>query len=385
MLLIPIGPAGDVHYKAVLTNVLCGVVTAFSVIGFYSRQFLDGAGAELTTIRILPCFTAPLVHESFWEYLLNVVFFWMIGQLLEGRFGFWKYLGAILVIAWTHTLSAQFFFFWMDAKEVTLFGYVRGLFGLNFGLIVLALIYVYDRKISFWLHLIVYQRIFGINIIIISMIYMIAAIGFLGSSGHLSDLIHYTGLLIGLFFAIFLTMSGIIPEQGANLIEQVFEKKFVRHEIELHRKTDAEIEADFADQERAEWDESLPILVRMAEAGQFPELHLRMSRLLANNRFAVWDSELLRKLIQSYTKIGNWEEANRYLYIFQESFPGQLTVPLLLSWTHVQLELGRPRSAIRTLKSLEGVAVQPEQKVVFKKLAERAREMVKAGILEPDA
>lgn len=385
MLLIPMGPVGEVHYKAYLTNIACVVVTIFSLIGLFNKSFLDGASMDLTTIRMLAWFTAPLVHENIWQYLLNLVFFWLIGQVLEGRLGFWKYFGTILVIGWTFMMTAQFFFFWLDAKEVTLFGYVRGLFAVNFGLIVVALIYVFDRQISFLLHLIVYRRRLAINIMYLSMVYLVATTGVLGASGQLSELIHFLGFLIGLFFAIFLTMSGIVPEQGANLIERVFEKKFVRREIELNPKSEAEIEVELAQQEQTEWDEALPNLIRLAESGRFPELHQRMARLLANNRFAVWDSELLRKLIQSYTKASNWDEANRYLYIFQQAFPDQLTVPLLLSWTHVQLELARPRSAMRTLKLLEGAAVRPEQKAVFVKLAERAREMVKAGILEPDA
>jgi membrane associated rhomboid family serine protease len=385
MLLIPMGPVGEVHYKAYLTNIACVVVTIFSLIGLFNKSFLDGASMDLTTVRMLAWFTAPLVHENFWQYLLNLVFFWLIGQVLEGRLGFWKYFGTILVIGWTFMMTAQFFFFWLDAKEVTLFGYVRGLFAVNFGLIVVALIYVFDRQISFLLHLIVYRRRLAINIMYLSMVYLVATTGVLGASGQLSELIHFLGFLIGLFFAIFLTMSGIVPEQGANLIERVFEKKFVRREIELNPKSEAEIEVELAQQEQTEWDEALPNLIRLAESGRFPELHQRMARLMANNRFAVWDSELLRKLIQSYTKASNWEEANRYLYIFQQAFPDQLTVPLLLSWTHVQLELARPRSAMRTLKLLEGAAVRPEQKAVFVKLAERAREMVKAGILEPDA
>ncbi len=384
MVLIPTGPDGRVHYKAYLTSVVCVVVTIMSVLGFRSRLFLDEVSMELTRIRILNWFTAPLAHEFVSHFLLNIAFFWIIGQVLEGRFGFWKYLGAILVIAWTHTMSSQLFFFWMDAKEVPMHGYLRGLFALNFGLIVVAWNYVYDRKISFLLHLGFYWWRFSIRITTVSIVYLIASTGLLGYTAQLPDLMQYTGFFIGLFFVIFLTMSGIVPEAGANLLERVFEQKFVRHEIELNPKTDEEIERDQIIQEHLEWDEALPNLVRLADEGKFSELHHRMAKLLANNRFAVWDSELLRKLIQSYTKVGDWVEANRYLFVFQKSFPDQLTVPLLLSWTHVQLELGRPRSAARTLKSLEGVAVRPEQKAVFVKLAERAREMVKSGILEPD-
>ena len=118
MVLIPTGPDGRVHYKAYLTSVVCVVVTIMSVLGFRSRLFLDEVSMELTRIRILNWFTAPLAHEFVSHFLLNIAFFWIIGQVLEGRFGFWKYLGAILVIAWTHTMSSQLFFFWIDRKSV---------------------------------------------------------------------------------------------------------------------------------------------------------------------------------------------------------------------------------------------------------------------------
>jgi membrane associated rhomboid family serine protease len=384
MVLIPTGPDGKVHYKAYLTTMLCGLATVFSMLGFWSRSFSEGYSMELTRIVTLHWFTAPLIHQNFGQLLLNVTFLWMMGQLLEGRFGFWKYLGAVLVIGWTHTMSSQLFFFWMDAKGVMMHGHLRGLFAINFGLLVLALIYIYDRKLSFLWHMGFMQGRFGVNVMTLSAIYLLASSGVLIHSGRLSDYVHYTGFLIGLLFVIFLTMSGIIAEQGANLLERVFGQKFVRHEIELNPKTDAETELEQREQERVEWDESLPNLIRMADEGQFEKLHLRMAKLLARNRFAVWDSELLRKLIQSYTKVGNWVEANRYLYIFQQTFPEQMTVPLLLSWTHVQLELGRPRSAAKTLKSLEGVAVRADQKAIFIKLAARVRELVLAGTLEPD-
>jgi membrane associated rhomboid family serine protease len=384
MILIPRGPVGAVHYKPVLTNILTVIVVAFSVVGFFQRRFLEGASIEVVTVKPFSWFTAPLVHEHVWQFLLNIIFFWLIGQLLEGRFGFWKYFGTVLVIAWTHTMSSQLFFFWMDAKEVRLEGYMQGLSAVNFGLIVVAMIYEYNRKLSFLLHLVIYQRTFEIKIMTVAILYLIATAVVMGDSGTLTDFVHLTGFAIGLFFAIFLTMAGIVPEQGANLIEQIFDKKFVRREIELNPKSESEIQADLVMQEQNEWDEALPNLTRMAAEGHFSELHNRMSVLLANNRFAKWDSELLRKLIQSYTKLGYWEEANRYLFVFQKDFPDQLTVPLLLSWTHVLLELGRPRRAMRTLQTLAGTAVRPEQKAVFRQLAERARDMVKAGVLEPD-
>lgn len=383
MILIPLGPVGAVHYRPVFVHVFSLIVIAFSVVGLRSSVFRDNCSLDYEIVRPMAWFTAPLVHDNVWLLLLNVTFFWLLGLVLESRFGLWKYMGSVMAVAWAHMLTSQIFFFWLEAKDVQLKGNMNGLTAVNFALIVVALIYVYDRKLSFWLHLVFYWRKFSISIMIVAMVYLAAVSSVLGSWGGTSDLIHFTGFLVGLLFAIFLTMSGIVPEQGANLIERVFEKKFVAHEVELNPKSEAEIEADFAQQEQVQWDESLPNLIRLATEGHFAELHHRMSVLLANNRYAKWDSELLRKLIQSYTKQQQWAEANRYLYIFQTDFPDQMTVPLRISWTHVLLELGRPRSAIRLLKSLEGVAIHPDQKPIVVKLAERALAQVKAGILEP--
>jgi uncharacterized protein HemY len=110
-----------------------------------------------------------------------------------------------------------------------------------------------------------------------------------------------------------------------------------------------------------------------------------MAKLLASNRVAKWDPEVLRKMAQGYIKIGQWDEANRTMEIFHSQYAEQTTAPMWLSWAHVQLELGRPRRALHTLKRLQGLAVRPEQKDVLVKLAQRAKDMIRAGVLEPDA
>ncbi|MBL8890833.1 MAG: rhomboid family intramembrane serine protease [Planctomycetaceae bacterium] len=383
MIVIPLGPVGASHYRPMFVHAFGLLVIAFSIVGLRSRVFRDECSLDYETVRPMTWITAPLVHDNLALFLLNVMFFWLLGLVLESRFGFGKFAGSVFVVALSHALTSQVFFFWMEAKDVPLQGNMNGLTALNFALIVVALIYAYDRKLSFLLHLIFYWKRFSISIMTIAGVYLAAVAVVLGSTGGPFDLIHFTGFLVGLLFAVFLTMSGIVPEQGVNLIERVFEKKFVAHEVELNPKSEAEVQAELAQQEQVEWDEALPNLIRMASEGQFAELHQWMSVLLANNRYAKWDSELLRKLIQSYTKQQQWAEANRYLHIFKTDFPDQMTVPLRLSWTHVLLELGRPRSAIRILKSLEGVAIQRDQKSIVTKLAERALEQVKAGILEP--
>lgn len=385
MFLLPQGPVGAVFYKPYFTTIFMIVCTIFTLLGLSSRQFLDGCSIDYTEIHIVSWFTAPLVHNNFWWFLLNLTGFWVLGVTLEGRFGFWRFLAVVLTCAFVHSMVSQVFLVWMDLSGANVRGLLRGLSGVNYALIGIALVYAYNRSVWFWLHLVFIDFRFQVPILVLAGLYAAGDYSFFWFTGVGYDGLHFTGYVLGFGFAIFMTMSEVVPEMGANLIERAFGTKFVRREIELNPKTDAELEAERREADRQEWQAALPNLIRLVDEGRFIDVHHRMAKLLANNVHATWDETLVKKLIQRYVLAQNWVEAHRYFEILHNNFPQQVTTPLWLSWAHVQLELGWPRKALRTLKNLQGVAVPASQKQVVVQLIQRAKDMVVAGTLEPDA
>lgn len=384
MFLVPQGPVGPVFYKAYLTPIFVGLCTLFTLIALSRRSFLEECSIDYTEIRFLTWFTAPLVHDNFWRFLLNILGFWVLAVTLEARFGFMRFLGILVICVWVHSLGSQVFLVWLDLSGVNLDGFLHGLSGVNYALIGVALIYAYNRSVWFWLHLFFVNYRFPVPVLVLAAIYAVADFAFFWFRGVGFDGLHFLGFFLGFGLAIFLTVCEIVPEMGANLIERAFGTKFVRREVELNPKTDEELEAERRQADRQEWEESLPNLIRLVDEGRVTDVHHRLAKLLANNTSATWNETLLKKLIQQYLKAQNWQEANRYLTILHTHFPDRLSIPLWLSWTHVQLELGWPRRALRTLKNLQGAAVPASQKQVVVDLIQRAKDMVVAGTLEPD-
>jgi len=385
MFLLPQGPVGAVFYKPYFTTIFVLVCTLFTLVGLSSRMVLDDYSIQYTKIQFLSWFTAPLLHSNFWHFLFNVAGFWVLGVTLEGRFGFLRFLAVVVICVWVHSMASQVFLVWMDLSGANVNGYLRGLSGVNYALIGVAVIYAYNRSVWFWLHLVFVDYRFRVPVLVLAALYFVGDLAFFLARGTGFDGLHFTGYVLGFGLAIFMTVSEVIPEMGANLIERAFGTKFVRREMELNPKTDAELEAERREADRQEWQEALPNLLRLVDEGRVEDVHQRMAKLLANNVHASWDESLVKKLIQRYVMAKNWGEAQRYLEILHTHFPQQFTVALWLSWAHVQLELGWPRKALRTLKSLQGVAVPTNQKQVVVQLIQRAKDMVVAGTLEPDA
>ncbi len=384
MFLLPQGPVGAVFYKPYFTTIFVILCTVFTLLGLTSRLFLDDCSINYTVIQFSSWFTAPLVHTNFWRFLFNIAGFWVLGVTLEGRFGFLRFMAVVIICVWVHSMASQVFLVWMDLSGAHINGYLRGLSGVNYALIGVAVIYAYNRSIWFWLHLVFVNYRFPVPILVLAGLYAAGDFTFFWFRGTGFDGLHFTGYVLGFGLAIFMTMAEVVPEIGANLIERAFGTKFARREIELNPKTDAELEAERREADRQEWQAALPNLIRLIDEGRFTDVHHRMAKLLANNVHATWDETLVKKLIQRYVQAQNWVEAHRYFEILHSNFPQQVTTPLWLSWAHVQLELGWPRKALRTLKNLQGVAVPASQKQVVVQLIQRAKDMVVAGTLEPD-
>jgi membrane associated rhomboid family serine protease len=384
MVIVPYRTTAELYYRPYTTVALIAATVLFSIAGLSSRQFFDSASMEFTSIRPLTWFTHMLLHKNVWHMLGNVVLLWIVGHVLEGRFGTGRFLGVVVSLTAVIAIFLQLLFIWMDFQGAKPSGSIVGLSGLNYALIGLALIFAFDQEIEMLVY-VVFVTTFEINLCVLCLLYFLFDFFAILFGGTSWDYFQLVGFPLGIGMGIFLTMSELVPEEGSNLIEYALGVQVGRRTGVQKRQSEKEAEAEELAQDQAEWLEALPNILRLAEEGHFPEVHRRMAKLLSSNQVASWDADLLRKMTQGYTKTGQWDEANRTMEIFHGLYAEQTTAPMWLSWAHIQIELGRPRRALHTLKRLQGLAVRPEQKDVLVKLAQRAKDMIRAGVLEPDS
>jgi membrane associated rhomboid family serine protease len=384
MVIIPYRTTAELYYRPYVTIALIVATLLFSVIGLNYRPFFDSTGLVFTVIRPLTWFTHVLVHNNAWHMLGNVILLWIVGHVLEGRFGPGRFLAVIVALTVILALILQLLFIWLDFQGVKPSGVMVGLSGLNYALIGLVLIFAFDQEIEMLVY-VVFVTTFEVHLGVLCLIYFLFDFFAVLFGGTSWDYFQLLGLPLGVGMGVFLSLSELVPEEGSNLIEYAFGVQIGRRQNAGKVKSEKEEQAEELAEDEAEWFEALPNILRLVDEGQLAEVHRRMAKLLASNRVAKWDPEVLRKMAQGYIKIGQWDEANRTMEIFHSQYAEQTTAPMWLSWAHVQLELGRPRRALHTLKRLQGLAVRPEQKDVLVKLAQRAKDMIRAGVLEPDA
>lgn len=384
MFAFPLRTLAPSPYPPVVTLCLLGVLLLCSTVGWCNRDVYLGAMLSFQDIRALNWIMASLFHPSIGHFLLNALFIWVFGQLLEGRMGPGTFLSAVVVLIVIPNMFVQLFHVWLDFQGAQGAGLLVGSSSLVFGLMALAIIYGYDHEIEVWGYFIFTAMSFEIGLWFFCLAYWIIQGSIIYYSGDPVAWWHCVGFVWGGVLGIVMTMAEIVPVEGTNLLESAFGLKFNRRGIKNTGKSKQEEDAEVEERERREWIQAVPEMIAWVDQRRFAEVHQRMTRLLAHNRFAKWDSEILRKLIQGHTAGGYWVEADHALQTFESQFPEELTPPLILGWAHVKLELGRPRKALEVLRRMQGTSVRKDQKEVLLKLADRAKEMIRTGLLEPD-
>jgi membrane associated rhomboid family serine protease len=384
MFIFPLRTMAPCPYPPVVTLCLLGVMLLCSTMGWLNSDLFQAMKLSFQNIHMINWASASLFHPSVGHFLLNALFIWVFGQLLEGRMGPATFLCVVSILIVVPNMFVQLFNVWLDFQGREAAGAIIGSSGLVYGLMALAIVYGYDHEIELFVYAVFTTMTYEVGLWLFCVLYAAMQMLVIFYSQDTTAWWHCLGFVWGAALGILMTMAEIVPVDGSNLFESVFGLTFVRRKIRNTGKSKAEEEAEIEEKEQREWIQALPEIVAWVEERKFAEVQQRMTRLLTHNRFAKWDSEVLRKLIQGHIANGQWLEANHALQTFESLFPEELTPPLILGWAHVKLELGRPRKSLEVLRRMQGTSVRKEQKEVLLKLAERAKDMIRSGLLEPD-
>ena len=87
MFIFPLRTMAPCPYPPVVTLCLLGVMLLCSTMGWLNSDLFQAMKLSFQNIHMINWVSASLFHPSVGHFLLNALFIWVFGQLLEGRMG----------------------------------------------------------------------------------------------------------------------------------------------------------------------------------------------------------------------------------------------------------------------------------------------------------
>ncbi len=328
-------------------------------------------------IRPLQWITANFLHIDLIHLAGNMFGLWTFGLLVEGKLGWWRFLGiylgvGVVVLAITQIVSLGM------APNIGL-----GASGIIYGLVGMALIWAPENEVSCFMLLIFRPIIFEIRIWTFAVIYVIIQVVIVALVGLTigSEAVHLLGLVLGAAVGVVMLRKDWVDCENWD----VFSVWTGRHTMSREEREELELREAPAPEPDASPEQREAALRQirdiLAEGGV--ELALAAHRKMAA-RFPDWrlaEPDLLR-LIQGCLQGGRRADAVPLMVEYLRAYSGR-AVPVRLALAQVLLvPQQRPAQARRVLAKLRGAKLTARQLQQRRSLEKRAAAMIEEGALE---
>ncbi|MGH9362943.1 MAG: rhomboid family intramembrane serine protease [Thermoanaerobaculia bacterium] len=357
-------------------------------------QFGDG-------LHPLQWVTSHFIHGGFLHLAGNMIFLWVFGLVIEGKVGWWKFLGIYLGIGSLHGALLQLLFLGVAG------GGAYGASGILFGLLAMAMIWAPENEVEvfYWFLRAGYTEI---RIRTLCAIYLAIEAGF-AALHHFagfavgSSLLHLLiGAGVGLVPGILLVKAGLVDCEGWDIFS-LREKRMARRSKRTAAAPEGtgEVPGALLDEppelETGRGPPPAPAATpaeRRADALVLLRDHLRSGDAVAAK--VVYDDTVkdtgpwplpgpdLLALIDALRRGQLWLQALPLLQDCLERFPEKsASVRLLLGKVLIE-KARRPASGLEVLEAIPPGRLGAPQEELRKQLIEKANQLREQGVLELD-
>lgn len=348
--------------------------------GSFSRNLVLDYGQGLKPWQ---WFTSCFMHSGWLHLIENMIFLWCFGLVVEGKIGALYFVPLYIAIGATESGLEQTLM--LFAKEGSSLGASSAIFGL------MAIVMVWAPVNEFAVF-ILFVRVFLVEVphMMFGMIFVglnilsIYMEGFVSSGG-----LHMLGFMTALPLGLFLLKQGYVDCEGFDALsywqgkygqESVVGKK----EAKARRKKKAAKERAIEDSQPKQPVNLEPLLQQVSDAIAAGDLEIAMklqARLSQKYPELTWRQSDLKQLISSLLKAKKYDQAfpamENYITLFpSDAFTAQSVM------AKIWLQQERPKHTLRFLQTLNLELLTPEQRPVFKKLVETAKQQIASGVVE---
>jgi membrane associated rhomboid family serine protease len=394
MILIPCSTDAPVYHWPWATG---GVIAAnlFFFVGYAAGIIPEDLLRDLSLrhgdgIHPAEWMTSLFIHTSIFRFVSNTAFIWIFGLILEGKLGWWKFLGSYLAIGMGENAIEQALSLLFDRTSIT-----YGASAAVYGLMAMTLVWAPTYSVRFIWYFVLFWLpafewsvralaafFFGLDVLLMLIFLLIG-----GKEAALTaPLFHFIGAGLGISLAILFLEAEAVDCDGLDILSL---RRARRRKAPSGRGRTGvpaaarEPECDReADREEA----------RATAARLFEEYLREGDPLMAATVYeegiaetGAWSipGPLLDSLISGLRDAGALARAKPYLEMAIGRTPSSVPMKLLLARVLIEEER-RPASGLEVLESIIESDSSGTERGERDELASKARDMIAAGVLEFD-
>lgn len=327
--------------------------------------------------------TAMVMHLDIGHLIGNLIAFALLGWIIEGKVGWWRFILICLGIGVTANAFTQLVMLWASS------GGALGFSGVVYGLIAMTMVWAPENEMRiacvgifffrpFWFSFEITLSTLGF--VLIGMELLVAAFtGFAISS----EVLHLIGAVPGFVIAVMMIRWRLVDCDGYDLISTLKGQRGKRVRTHADEKAHLARVQEAKEKSRQQQETGLGMVQKYIETGHFDLAVNRFKMLKKRDHSLELSESQYVALIQAYdadesTKLKTVPLLKSYLENYETR---KIPFTLMLARIHVLMQ-DRPRQGIKVLKTLDWESLNPKQKEFVRKLLERAKQMIADGVLE---
>ncbi len=332
--------------------------------------------AGLTPLQWL---LSMFMHASFDHLLGNMVFLWIFGLVVEGKIGWWRFLLCYLGIGIVQSAGEQTLQLVLGGEGGSL-----GASTAIYGIMAMSAIWAPKNNVIvfYWLFFYLVGSV-EVPILAFAAFYIGMDIFFFFFEGiNSSSWLHVGGALLGAPLAIVMLKRKMVDCEGWDIFHV---QRGEGGSTAKNRPVDeAEMKKWQQQRDAKTREEGLAKIQFFLDANNFQAALTLTQKLQQMSPGLELSRSMLLKMIAALHKEKRWKESCPLMAEVIERFPAEShAVQVKLAQICV-VELQKPSKAIELLKSLDLQQLPPKTLSLVKKIAQRAKQMQKEGVVELD-
>jgi membrane associated rhomboid family serine protease len=315
------------------------------------------------------------LHAGFLHLLGNMIYLWTFGLIIEGKLGWWRFLGLYLLIC---TLYGAILQVVMLGSE----GGALGASGAIYGLIATALVWAPRNEISCWLIIGLRPMELELSVIFLATLYIIWEFVSAGIGGFAmsSEVLHLTGAGIGAAFGVALLKLQWVDCEGWDVFTVLAGRE--RTSRERFQAESQPIKQPGLNSGSVEIRKSINELSEQIEAANAPAAREAYDRHISRFPSAAIPEAELISLIVLLHNAKDWSASLKPMVDYLRRFPENSSRMRLKLAQILLLHENRPQKALQVIQKIPPGSLDDKLEAAREKIVAHAEELAASGELE---
>jgi membrane associated rhomboid family serine protease len=399
--LLPINTDAPIYYfpwmtiTLIVANVLAFVAAMLSAMDAHSaglpNPVLDWVLVFGHGLHPLQWISAAFLHADIFHLLGNMFFLWGFGLVVEGKLGWWKYLGIYLGIAAVSGLIEQ----------VMMLGYrgdspgALGASGVIFGLMAMSLLWAPKNEMTLFMLLFYQPYVFEASILAFCGFYIVLQVALFALDGFSmgSALLPLMGVLLGGGVGLVMLKRNLVDCEGWDIFA-VINNTHGRSEFDEYRYRDAAFQAGkiatpVVEEESQRGERIIAGALdprvrirRFLDAGDSISALGEYEKLVAFHPTTKLDRETLATLAECAFRDKSWDDAEPLMRQYLDRFAdadAATTLRLRLKLAKVLVDQSeKPAEGLALLRDIDPSLLPPKPAAAYAEIRKRAQSAVRS-------